>query len=595
MKRTLAVALALSLLTSLALLSGGAPASGGAAAGKPCGLTTLDGTIDVSVLEEGAVLKCGPGQPIKVRQRFVEGEAGRENRREKLLSFVSIADVQLADEESPLRAEWADKCEEHPATSAFRPHETMVPHLMNAHVRAADAIAKEGSPILDQKFNFAIGLGDLADNNQLNEIRWIVDIFDGDKIVNPDSGADSYDGVQVSVDGAPNADPLLASPVDGQSILELANEPFWAKGLKQGGPLPWYSVAGNHDLKVQGTVSNTSEWRQFADAWAQGGLKVQDLPPEKQQDACEGGPDSLFDPAVLDGTTKPVPADANRTILSREEWAQAHFETTGLPEGHGFEEGNRCTNKAGDEKLERLCYAWNQNGFRFIVLDTNPDEGLESGAVDRPQFAWLRRELRASSKRYFKPDGKEEIHKRGTNRLIVVFTHHTISSMDNEEAVFAGQKSGEDLKKLLLHYPNVIMHANGHTHQNKIWGRRNKKLGTAYWEVNTSAVADLPFQSRTVEVADNKDGTLSIFAVVFDALVPPNPRDIDWTLEDPTDETALAPGDENVEMAINENWLASAGREVGYYDPQQDLSKIGKAKDRNVELLLPAPAWLNNN
>ncbi|MDQ3955022.1 MAG: hypothetical protein M3285_05685, partial [Actinomycetota bacterium] len=345
MKRTLAVALALSLLCSLALFSGGAPASGGARAPKPCGLTTLDGTIDVSVLEEGAVLKCGPGQPIRVRENFVEGKDGRAKRREKLLSFVSMADIQLADEESPLRAEWADKCEDHPFTSAFRPHETMVPHLMNAHVRAADAIAKKGSPILDKSFNFAIGLGDLADNNQLNEIEWIIDIFDGRQIINPDSGEDTYDGVQVTVEGAPNAEPLLESPVEEQSILELANEPFWAVGLRQNGPMPWYSVAGNHDLKVQGTPPNTSGWRAFSDAWAQGGLKVQDMPPEKQQEACAGSPQEILDPAATGGTTKPVPADAKRTILSREEWRNAHFETTGVPDGHGFAKKNRCVNK----------------------------------------------------------------------------------------------------------------------------------------------------------------------------------------------------------------------------------------------------------
>ncbi|MDQ3985783.1 MAG: hypothetical protein M3280_04720 [Actinomycetota bacterium] len=587
MRRALAIAISISALFYLALGGG----STEVVAGPPqnCGITTLDGTIDVSVLEDGLALKCGPGERIRTRDRFAEAEPGRKQRRRPLLSFFSIADVQLADEESPLRGEWADKCEDHPFESAFRPQETMVPHLLNGHIRAANAIAKKGSPVLDDDFDFAIGLGDLADNNQLNELRWIIDIFDGKQLINPDSGDEGYDGVQArDPEGAPE-DPLT-SPVKGESIIELANEPFWATGLRPDGRLPWYSLPGNHDVKVQGTVPNEAGWRQFAEQWAVGSLKVQDLPPDQQQDACEDPAGNFGDPDwysnLPDGTTQPVPPDPKRRLLSREDWVQQHFKTTGLPDGHGYDH-NRCRTRKGD-LLERACYSFTKGRFHFIGVDTNPHEGFEGGNVDRPQFRWLRRELKAHSTKYFKIDGDVVKNENGRNKLIVVFTHHTIGSTDNEETPNA--MNGRDLRRLLLRFPNVIMHANGHTHQNKIWGRENREWDHGYWEVNTSAIADLPHQSRTIEIADNRDGTLSIFAVVFNALVAPDPRTIDWKADDPTDEVALG----GAEATSNENWFASAATELGFYDPQGDLTRIGRRGDRNVELLLPAPAWFRN-
>jgi hypothetical protein len=117
---------------------------------------------------------------------------------------------------------------------------------------------------------------------------------------------------------------------------------------------------------------------------------------------------------------------------------------------------------------------------------------------------------------------------------------------------------------------------------------KSDQLGTGYYEVNTASVADMPSESRMFEVADNNDGTLSIFSTIVEGAAPPNVRAIDWAADDPTDETLPEFGglDEN----SNESWLASFGREVGYHDPQQDVDgAAGEPKFRNVELLLPAP------
>jgi metallophosphoesterase (TIGR03767 family) len=568
------------------------PQADAQAPGK-CGRTTLKGTIEFTeeTRSEGNPLECGPGQPIFVRKRLAKSfiQPHRHSRQTSLLNFFTIADVQLADEEAPARAEWSDKCSSTPfGGSGFRPHETMVPHLMNAHTRAAAKIAKKGGPVLGDEFNFAIGLGDLADNMQYNEIRWIIDLFDGGKILDPDSGADGYDGVQTEdPEGSPSAP--IESPVEGERILDLANEPFWAKGLRfEGTRLPWYTLPGNHDVKVQGTAPNSEAWNAFVNEYNQGGLKIMEgFDPEEQQEACNG---DFSDPEFYEGLfsnpqfTQPVPADADRRMfVDRQDWAEEHFTTTGRPEGHGYNH-QRCRNKEG-ELLERLCYSFTKGKFLFIGLDSNPDEGLETGNIDRPQWRWLKRKLKNNSRRFYTSQGKKRRNTDGRNKLIVVFAHHPTVSMDNEET--EGAKSGEDLVDLLLRFPNVIANANGHTHQNKIWPRRNKELGTSYWEVNTSAIADYPTQSRTIEIANNHDGTLSIYAVVFNADLVVNPREIDWHADDHTHETDLAGEDRD----INENWLASYGQEVLFYDPQQDLTKIGRPKDRNVELLLRAPRW----
>jgi hypothetical protein len=132
----------------------------------------------------------------------------------------------------------------------------------------------------------------------------------------------------------------------------------------------------------------------------------------------------------------------------------------------------------------------------------------------------------------------------------------------------------------------VILHVAGHSHENRIVAHRDAG-GRAYWEVNSAAIADWPNQSRTIEVANNRDGTLSIFTVVFDAATAPDVRTLSWTDDDPTAEPS---------GAINEPWLASLARETALHDPQFSEAQLrvaeGQPRDRNAELLLAAPAWL---
>jgi metallophosphoesterase (TIGR03767 family) len=572
-----------------------APTTAVPTASVACGLTTLQGQIAV----DGDGLRCEAGQPLVVRTDLAKTKTPRLPT--PLLSFAALTDFQLMDEESPLRGEWADKCETHPAKAAFRFAETMIPELLNAEIRAVNQIAV--GPTTGRPFDFAVQLGDAADNQQLNEVRSFIDLLDGDRLVDPDSGRDGYEGVQ-SVDPYP-------SPVEGVGIRDLANEPFYAVGLRRpdGTALPWYSVMGNHDMKVQGTLPNDDEaWKAFARAWVVGQLKVQDLAPDQQERVCSDpalltSPEFWMEVAATPGTTKLVTADANRRLLDRTQWIAEHLPpaeaqaldaaatgSPGLPAGHGFAEANRCRDEQG-ELLERACYSWDQPPFHFVALDTAADEGLETGNIDEPQWQWLRRDLKAHSACVYESDSTGGCVKTGhAPSLIIAFSHHTESTSTNAAPRADGTAShdGDELRRLFLNTPSLILHLSGHTHFNKIWAHPGEGRPGGFWEVNTSAVADWPHQGRTVEVVDNHDGTLSIFAVNFDAAAPVDPAAAQWTADD-TPESALAPGAKNV----NEVWLASAARLVGARDPQSGAASVtddvNLPVDRNVQLLLANP------
>ena len=125
----------------------------------------------------------------------------------------------------------------------------------------------------------------------------------------------------------------------------------------------------------------------------------------------------------------------------------------------------------------------------------------------------------------------------------------------------------DDVEALLLRYPNVVLWVNGHTHRNQVIPHA-RPSGGGFWEVNTAAHIDFPQQSRIVEIADNRDGTLSVFATILDSA---GPASYGGRLADPVH-------------------LASLSRELAGNDWQERAEhRRGEAADRNVELLVPAP------
>lgn len=281
-------------------------------------------------------------------------------------------------------------------------------------------------------------------------------------------------------------------------------------------------------------------------------LKVTSLPPGvSQADVLKGlksaDPTSLIGALGLGAPVRLVTADGNRRQITRAQVVAEHFTTTGSPVGHGFTAQNKVDGTA--------YYTFDKGNVRCIVLDTVNPNGYDNGSLDQTQMTWLTNLLATSKSKY-----------------VLVFSHHTSGTMDNLLVATGGDTStrvlGDAVVSLLLANPNVIAWINGHTHKNQVWARTAASGTGGFWEINTASHVDFPQQSRLIELLDNVDGTLSIFATMVDHVGP-----------------AAYGGNLSNPVA-----LAGLARELAANDPQQRTSaQEGVKADRNVELLVSNP------
>ncbi|WP_274913094.1 TIGR03767 family metallophosphoesterase [Streptomyces sp. WZ-12] len=512
-------------------------------------------------------LVAGPGWPLVVRRELAAGSAGRDDRRTGLASFVQFTDLHLADVESPVRFEYLARF----IDSAHRPQEALTVRGAASLVERVNAVRQ--GPYTGRPFGLVMATGDNTDNHEKIELDWYLTVMSGGRIT-PNSGDPKrYEGVQNSGNAAYwNPESPIRDDYKAKGLPEIpgflsgATRPFTAPGLS----VPWYTTVGNHDDSIQGTLPDLG----LLNALYTGDRKLEgcdDTTAAKLADALRNDPGhaaTLLGSLLADrGAIRKVTPDERRHPFTPAEFAKAHLDpahTGPGPVGHGFTSDAAASG--------RLYYTLPlAEGVLGISLDTTNRAGWADGSLGTEQLHWLESTLKAHSSRWYDADGRP-VRGSGGDALIVLFSHHTSATMGNllpdPYRPFEGRHDGKALVALLQRFPNVVAWVNGHTHENRITPHAHAVPERAFWEINTASHVDYPQHARIIELADNGDGTLSLFTTLIESAAP----------------YAASPAD------TSDAGLAALYRELSYNDPYATPdAKLGAPADHNTELLLTRP------
>jgi metallophosphoesterase (TIGR03767 family) len=596
------------------------------------------------------LLEFAPGEDYIV----LNGPEGfRPPRQGSIVHFLQMSDFQIVDEESPARVEFLDRTQENPGfralSAAYRPQEALTTQITEAMVRA---VRNTVSPVTSEQLEFTILTGDNADSQQYNETRWFIDILDGQKTIDPNSGIEGtcdsapgslYDGVEgggdlgyyepddsseedgrgYSPDRAENIAEVASDVTvrDFPELLENAQHPFRSIGID----MPWYTAFGNHDALVQGNspdayVGPAGPGPAGPDApesanpvyhsLATGCAKPVLPPPTETDDFFS----NLIGAAV-------VPSDPRRCFLAKDEidgvppplpcaeggWIAQHFNTTGEPAGHGM-----APTAELDEQSQQAGYGrppvadFNDDGYysfsprpglRFVALDTVTDECgsilCSEGSMDEAQYRWLEGQLETAA---------------AMGEYVVTYAHHSLqttrfpSTDVSEQPQHPGNRittsieeqqpnivvSPETLEDLFCHHENFLTHVVGHEHGNDIRHHKCDGQPAPGFQNNN---AEGFYEIVTAGHIDWPQQSRAIELVDNEdgtMSLVLTMLDHDGPPRAGGPKPSLDPKGHAPEQVLH---LASIGRELAYNDFQNGRSSLGTPEDRNVIIVIEKP-WL---
>ena len=414
----------------------------------------------------------------------------------RLLSFFCFSDIHLSDKEAASWPYWSAYLTQPGFTnnvtlppgdgnsSAYSPVMLYTTFVLDAAVRTANALHRL------TPFDFGMSLGDDCNSAQYNELRWFIDIMDG-QYITPSSGTNA-----------------------GATTIEY-QKPFQAAGLNP--DIAWYQAIGNHDHLWAGSLVVTEYLREsytnnqvllFGDLNTEGINSRSHFMGTVDGSTPYGtivgvGPVAHFIDPVTGVTNAPMVApDTNRYYLETTNYMKEFFTTKSKPVGHGFSPWNITSNLA--------CYSFEPKAnlpLKIMVLDdTVTDQNLAfpngEGCLDTNQLNWLVGEL---------DKGQAE------EKLMIIAAHIPIELI----GMPANTNSAITVSNLLatLHrYPNLILWVTGHMHRNNVKAQLSQYKDPEYdfWEVECPSLRDFPQEFRTFEILRNTDHTISIVTTDID-------------------------------------------------------------------------------
>lgn len=455
------------------------------------------------------------GAPLAAEHRTDLMPAGYDpvgvRHQVNLLRFFTISDIHITDKEAPNQLIYLGTQVEALSpfsASLYSPVMMCTTQVLDAAIQTVNVLHAK-SPM-----DFGLSLGDCCNSAQYNELRWYIDVIDG-QVIEPSSGAH-----------------LGADRIDYQ-------KPFQAAGLNKA--IPWYQTLGNHDHFWMGSLPVDNPLRPDLrqsytsdEVFATGNVLLKPSALSERTlsmgvidgstphgDIKYAGPTNTFP------TVPTVAADPDRRAIKRGQWMAEFFKTTTSPAGHGF--------NLTDAQAGFACYSFvpkSQLPLKMIVLDNTrrADDGSADihghGFLDQPRWDWLKAELAAGD---------------AAGQLMVIAAHIPLAVDENNpppvlppgkaqspmgwwvnpdaNAPVQNAVSLPDLVAELHRHPNLLMWLAGHRHVNVVKAFVAPQPENSFWQVETPSLRDFPQQLRTFEIYLNSDATLSIVATDVDPAV----------------------------------------------------------------------------